>query len=320
MSTLIVDDDPIARQYLRRTVESLGHDCLTAEGGDQAWEAFKKYHPQVIISDLLMPGVDGIELCRRIRRDPDGGFPSFIMVTAMTDERHALEGMAAGADDYLTKPLNVNDLRRRLIAAARLNRMHRKLGEQQRELERLNSDLKRIARIDALTGLGNRLRLQEDLVKMNANIDRHHNSYGVGIIDVDGFKSYNDSFGHLEGDRALKAVAASIGSHIRTGDFAYRFGGDEFVCIFPQESLQGTQEALERIRKSVQQLAIPHPDNKPVRVISVSAGATLCTQAVQGRSERLMTAADQALYTAKHEGGNRVKTSAQSETSESPLE
>jgi len=132
---LLAEDSAASRFLLQRAVEELGHECVVAEDGEQAWEIYKRHDPEVVISDWIMPGLDGDELCRRIRADADGPYTYFVMLTSLEDKEHVLRGMQAGVDDYLTKPLDRNDLTARLIAASRVTALHRQIVEQQRELE-----------------------------------------------------------------------------------------------------------------------------------------------------------------------------------------
>jgi two-component system cell cycle response regulator len=308
MKVLIVDDDDLSRMVLAEALHRLGHECEAADGGERAWKLFQENRPDVVISDWMMPDVDGLDLCRLIRCEEGAAYASFILVTGLDDEEHALEGMLAGADDYLAKPLDMKSLKMRLIAADRLNKVHRALADHENELRRLNVEINRTARIDPLTGLGNRLRMQEDLAALDANVDRYDVTYCLGLLDVDCFKSYNDDFGHLAGDRALQAVATVIAREVRGGDVAYRFGGEEFVCIFPWQSQKSTFNVLERIRKAVQALAIPHPGNAPAGVITISAGGSWPVSTGSVRAERPLKEADDALYVAKEGGRNLVVT------------
>lgn len=310
MKILVVDDDPVSRMIAEQAVRSLGHHCISADGGEAAWELFCLEHPDVVISDWMMPDLDGVAFCRRIRADGAGIYSSFILVTSLDDTQHALEGMLAGADDYLSKPLNVDELHMRLIAASRLNELHRRLDDHQHFLEGLNDELRRTARVDALTGLGNRLRLREDLATLNSRMTRYGDTYCICVLDIDRFKSFNDNYGHLEGDRALKAVADAISGQVRSEDSTYRFGGEEFVCVFRSLAVSEAASVLDRIRLAVQGLGIEHAGNQPWGVVTISAGAAAAIAVDPTRPERLLEPADQALYLAKNSGRNRVETAA----------
>jgi diguanylate cyclase (GGDEF)-like protein len=171
---------------------------------------------------------------------------------ALLDE--ILEGMTAGADDYLVKPLDPDDLQARLIAAARVTCLHRQLAQQRTELQSLNQELTAIARRDPLTGLGNRRALQEDLELLEARVTRYGHRYCMALFDVDHFKAYNDAYGHQAGDEVLHAVAAQLKDKARSGDAIYRYGGEEYLCIFPEQSLATGIHAVQRMRIGVERL------------------------------------------------------------------
>src|SRR6478735_5077960 len=196
MKVLIADDEPGTRLLLATTLERLGHACLTAEDGDQAWERFRAEEPAMVVTDWQMPGLDGTELARRIRQRAAAAYTYVVVLTGAADESSARAAMEAGADDVLLKPLDAADLERKLIAADRVTAMHR----------RLHAD----ARHDPLTGIGNRLRLAEDLEAVCGRVERYGHAYCVAIADVDHFKAYNDAHGHPRGDDVLRAVASSL--------------------------------------------------------------------------------------------------------------
>jgi diguanylate cyclase (GGDEF)-like protein len=197
--------------------------------------------------------------------------------------------MEAGADDLVAKPLDAAELERKLIAAARVTELHR----------RLHAD----ARQDALTGVGNRLRLDEDLVALCGRVERYGHSYCVAMFDVDDFKAYNDAHGHPAGDDVLRAVAGALAGGVRAGDRLYRYGGEEFALLLAEQSLEAAAEAAERLRAAVEALAIPHPAGG---VVTVSAGVA-ATAGTACAPEKLIAAADAALYAAKAAGRNRVR-------------
>ena len=305
MKILIAEDDAVSRTILRRAVEKIGHECLAAADGEEAWSLYKE-NPDldVIISDWMMPGVDGLELCRRVRGDNRDGYTYFIFLTALGDREHLLQGLEAGADDYLSKPLDRDELGMRLTSALRVTELHRRLAVQNEELEQLNRMLFEQSRQDPLTSLGNRLRLREDLQVLQSRADRYGHSYAVVLCDVDFFKAYNDRYGHLAGDDVLRRVAATFSSGLRTGDTAYRFGGEEFLLVLPEQDAATATAITERLRRAVEDLGIPHADGLPLGVVTVSAGVAVSAQA--GAADGLLKAADRALYAAKESGRNRV--------------
>jgi diguanylate cyclase (GGDEF)-like protein len=245
MKVLIADDEPGTRLLLTTTLERLGHACVAAEDGDQAWERFLEEEPAMVVTDWQMPGLDGTEIARRIRE-------------------------------------------RKLIAADRVTAMHR----------RLHAD----ARHDPLTGIGNRLRHAEDLEAVCGRVARYGHAYCVAIADVDHFKAYNDAHGHRRGDDVLRAVASSLRDTVRTGDTVYRYGGEEFVVLLPEQTLAGAEQAAERLRAAVEALALPHPGGGSITVSIGVAGLGDGTCA----PDALFETADQALYAAKEDGRNRV--------------
>src|SRR5439155_15266341 len=251
-------------------VRRLGHECVVAMDGTQAWSLFQSKGADIVISDWMMPGHDGIELCNRVRQHHGASYTYFILLTALGDKQHFMAGMQAGADDYLTKPLDRDELQVRLIAASRVTSLHLQLADKNAELERLNLALIESARTDPLTQLGNRLRLREDLEALQARVERYDHSYCAALCDLDSFKSYNDHYGHLAGDDALRAVASAISEHSRSGDGTYRFGGEEFLIILAEQSLETATVAVERVRRAVEELAIPHVGNAPFEKVTIS--------------------------------------------------
>jgi diguanylate cyclase (GGDEF)-like protein len=305
---LVAEDDPVSLLILRRAVEKLGHECLTAGDGEQAWQLYKQTpEVDVIISDWMMPDVDGIELCRRVRDEERKEYTYFIFLTALSDNEHLLMGFEAGADDYLSKPLDREELKVRMVSASRLNKLYRQLTEQREELERLNAQLADQARTDPLTELGNRLRMQEDLESLDARKERYGQTYCVVICDIDFFKSYNDNYGHPAGDGILRRVAAVIKSHCRSGDVAYRYGGEEFLIILPEQTQESGIAMAERLRRAIEELEIPHGARKPPEVITISAGVAAAVRDEEKSIEALLQESDETLYKAKKAGRNCVR-------------
>jgi diguanylate cyclase (GGDEF)-like protein len=306
VKVLIAEDDAVSRLMLRRSIEQLGHEVLVATDGTDAWELYRRTEVDVIVSDWLMPGMDGLDLCRRVRASQRETYTYFMLLTSLEGKQHFMQGMQAGADDYLTKPLDREELQVRLQVASRVTSLHHQLAEKTRELERANHALAESARRDPLTGLGNRLQLREDLYRLQRWLDRYGRSFGVALCDVDRFKLYNDRYGHVAGDEVLQAVSTSVADTIRSGDMAYRYGGEELLIIMPEQSAETSVIAMERVREAVEHLAIEHVSNRPHGVVTISVGLVAIGQGEQLPWEVVLNRADMALYRAKAEGRNRV--------------
>jgi two-component system chemotaxis response regulator CheY len=214
--------------------------------------------------------------------------------------------MKAGVDDYLVKPLDPDALQARLIGAARVTSLHRQLGRQRIELEVLNDELTTIARRDPLTGLRNRRALDEDLDLLEARVTRYGHRYCLALLDVDHFKSYNDTYGHQAGDKVLQGVAAQLTAQARDGDAIYRYGGEEFLCMFPEQSLDSGTVAVDRMRTGLEELAIAH-SGTPFGVLTMSAGLAMLDPDHVRSATEVLQEADGALYRAKRLGRNRVE-------------
>ena len=199
MRILVVDDEPLSRHVMQAAVERLGHEWTAAEDGEAAWQCFTQDKPHVLITDLMMPRVDGLELCRRVRADTRAGYTYIILVTVLGERQDVLRGMEAGADDYLIKPVDLFALQARLIAAQRVTDLHA-------ELEHHRAQLAHLARHDPLTGLANRRALQEDLEVLHSRSQRYGRRFALAMCDLDRFKAYNDTQGH----QALRAVGAAM--------------------------------------------------------------------------------------------------------------
>jgi two-component system, cell cycle response regulator len=291
MKVLIADDEPGTRLLLATTLERLGHACVAAEDGDQAWERFLEEEPAMVVTDWQMPGLDGTEIARRIRERPAAAYTYVVVLTGAADESSARAAMEAGADDVLLKPLDAADLERKLIAADRVTAMHR----------RLHAD----ARHDPLTGIGNRLRLAEDLEAVCGRVERYGHAYFVAIADVDHFKAYNDAHGHPRGDDVLRAVASSLRDTVRTGDTVYRYGGEEFVVLLRNTSVEAVPQTAERLRHAVGDVPVVLTDDLWLTTTVSVGGAAWPVHA--NSADELVRVADQALYAAKRLGRNRVQ-------------
>jgi diguanylate cyclase (GGDEF)-like protein len=306
LEILVVEDDPSTRAAVRAAVRSLGHECRSAADGSEACRMLAERPADVVISDWEMPRMTGAELCRRIREMEDGRYTYFILMSGFHDRGHLLEGMAAGADDYQKKPIDLDELEARLVSAARVVALHRRLAEREDNLRRDSTQLWAASRTDALTGVGNRLRMEEELAAASSRAHRYGHRFSLAIIDVDQFKPFNDGLGHVAGDEALKQVAKALRRAVRAGDGIYRYGGEEFVVLLPEQSLADARCAIERVREEVLKQGIARPEKG--QRLTVSAGVAELDQRIDASVEDWIARADAALYVAKTNGRNRVET------------
>lgn len=301
MIVLVADDDPGSLLVAKAAVARSGHDCLTAKNGDEAWALFLEHRPDVVVTDWMMPGLDGLALSRAIRAQAPDLYTYIVLLTSQGSRDDVLAGLAAGADDYVTKPLDPFVLHTRLLVAKRVTTLHADLAHYRKMLSQQ-------ARTDPLTGLGNRLKLTEDLAQLHARSQRYGEEYCLAMCDVDNFKRYNDIYGHQAGDLALRAVAAALARVARSSDGVYRYGGEEFLLVLPSQSKQGAKDMLERALLAVQGLNIIHTGD-PTGHVTLSAGISAFTRGRHADADRVLGEADAALYTAKAAGRNRVDQS-----------
>lgn len=299
MKILAVDDDQVTLLSVQAMAASLGHDCEIAANGRAAWRALQAGGIEVLISDRNMPDMDGLQLCRLVRAELAATYVYVVMATALDEPDQVKEGMLAGADDYLTKPIRLEDLRLRLIAAERVSSLHRRM-------EVLNMELRTVARKDPLTGLGNRLSLESDLKTLAARVARYGHRGAIAVLDLDHFADYNNRYGESAGDRALKAVAATLTSNCRAGDSCYRYGGEVLLCVYAEQTAEGARIAVERFREALRAQLIEHQGSPFGKLLTVSAGIAEMNSDQHDPAE-VVRHADSALHHAKGLGRNSVE-------------
>jgi diguanylate cyclase (GGDEF)-like protein len=295
---LIAEDDNVSRRVLQAMLEKWGYQVVVARDGAEAWEVLQKPDsPALAILDWMMPGVEGVELCRRVRRMSDRDYVYVILLTARDRREDVIGGMEGGADDYLIKPIDSAEFRARLGAANRIL-------ELQSQLLAARDALRDRATHDPLTGLWNRSATLDALERDLARAQRQGAPLGVLMADLDYFKRVNDTFGHDAGDDVLRQLARRTLSFIRAYDTLGRYGGDEFLIVAPDCDAQAAVGLAERIRQCIA--------NEPVAAaegslpLTISIGVTT-NQGGDPKADALVQAADQAMYRAKNAGRNRVE-------------
>ena len=298
MRVLIADDDPAARRLLEVNLTNWGYQVVSVASGQEAIDALQAPDaPSLAILDWQMPGIDGVEVCRRSRKQAEGRYTYIILLTARNQKEDIVEGLQAGADDYVIKPFDNYELQARVRAA-------RRIVELQDQLIASRDALEVLATHDPLTGLWNRRAIFEILKREIARSQRQGTPLAVILADVDRFKEINDTYGHLAGDQVLGEIARKMAARLRAYDSIGRFGGEEFMIVSPECHMAAPQTLAERIRASI--------EADPVRLgdrdlgVTVSLGVAVGGPGGADLRDKLLRAADAALYRAKQEGRNRV--------------
>ena len=301
---LIVDDHEDNIELLRARLEARGYLTSSATDGQHALDAVAAEAPDLILLDIMMPRVDGIEVARRIKRDPSLPFIPIIMQTALDSTEQKVEGLDAGADDYITKPINFAELEARVRSLLRIKVLQEEVEDQKRELSRMNEQLLRLSLTDALTELDNRRNLQERLQEMYEHSARLTEPLAVVMTDIDKFKSVNDTYGHHAGDEVLKQIAKLLKGEAREIDRVGRFGGEEFMMLLPGTTVDEAVQFAERVRIATEAHTFTFEGGTLQRTASFGVAAWPHTRLQN--CDSLVRAADDALYVAKETGRNRV--------------
>ncbi len=306
MRVLVVGDKEEERRILVDALHELGHSVSEADDGITGWLAFKKGTYDLILSDFIMTKMNGLDLCRKVRSQARNRYTYIIICSTLSGKQHVLDGFKSGVDDYLPKPVDLRELRGRLLSAERVTEVHNALAESNRKLQDLSEQLREESRKDALTGVGNRLRFADDIPGRLDECKRYGHRFYLALCDIDNFKKYNDTYGHLEGDNALRLVAQALEGHIRSSDRVYRMGGEEFLVILTAQTLQGATVAAERLRGKVEELGLVHSQNDPYNLVTLSIGLAPLTATEESQLDSDLRKADDMLYRAKDTGRNRV--------------
>lgn len=299
---LIVEDDPVSGKMLEKLLIKAGFQVILAREGRTALDILAERFLPLVITDWMMPVMDGLELCRAVRRGKYPGYIYLILLTARDSQQDLIEGLGAGADDYLTKPFHHNELLARLNTA-------RRILEMESSLRRAGEEIRRLSIVDPLTQVYNRLYLNERLPQELARARRYGSPLSLILCDLDHFKQVNDHFGHIAGDRVLASLAQCLKTHTREGiDWIARFGGEEFLVVLPQTSPKGACRVAERMRREFHEFS--HQKETGEIRVTASFGVAGWSDPVAlsdpNPLEALFQKADEALYRAKREGRDRV--------------
>jgi diguanylate cyclase (GGDEF)-like protein len=301
---LIVDDHEDNVELLRARLESWGYTTETATNGAEALQKVDDAPPDLILLDVMMPVIDGIEVARRIKGNEELPFIPIIMQTALDSTENKVEGLEAGADDYITKPIDFAELKARLTSMLRIKRLQEELRERETELLEANERLKHMSQTDGLTGLDNRRHLEDRLREMFEHARRLNEPFSCVMCDLDRFKSVNDTHGHQAGDAVLKQFARILKREVREIDRVGRYGGEEFMLLLPGTVLDAGVTFAERVRKQVESNTFTFGEVSICR--TASFGVSAWPHPRISDCDGLMRAADDALYVAKETGRNRV--------------
>ncbi|MBB4845623.1 diguanylate cyclase (GGDEF)-like protein [Paucibacter oligotrophus] len=302
---LLVDDQEATRQVLVAQLHAAGHAVEQADSAESALTLFRQHAPDLVLLDVEMPGHDGYWVASQLRASEAGGWTPIIFLSSLDQDHNLWQAIESGGDDYLVKPVSGTVLQAKLRAMQRLRRMQNRLIELSDELRVANEQLTRISHEDALTGLPNRrgfdLRLQQEIL----SAQRDQTPLTLVLCDIDFFKGYNDTLGHVEGDACLQQLGQLLRSLCRRPrDYPARYGGEEFALILPGTPRSGAMTFARALLRTLELKAIPHPCSSIAKHLTLSGGITTCVPDKTSSAEGLLRRADEALYAAKSRGRN----------------
>lgn len=302
---LVVDDIPLNVELLRTYLKSSGYSVFEAHDGEEALKSVAQNKPDLILLDIMMPKINGFEVCRKLKSDPRTQFVPIVMVTALQSVEDKVQGLEVGADDFITKPFNKMELLARVKSLLRIKFLHDELEKKIIQLDEARKRLQQLAVTDGLTGLFNHRFFKEQLMHEFNRATRTKSSLSLAMIDIDYFKFYNDENGHPAGDIVLKKISKLIQRNLRKIDIAARYGGEEFVVILPETSHNAAKIVTEKIRRLVEEEPIIHEQKQPNKKLTISLGLATYPDDTKD-PDKLISVADQRLYKAKQGGRNRV--------------
>lgn len=308
---LIAEDDPVSRRLLELFLVKWGFEVTIATSGTEALHLLERMDaPRLAILDWMMPGMEGIQVCQKLRESADRRYVYVLLLTARTQKEDLLQGLKSGADDYLTKPFDAQELRARLHVGQRILDL-------QDQLIAAGEQLLYRATHDSLTGIVNRGVIMDTLRQERARQAREGGSFGLILADLDHFKYVNDTYGHLAGDEVLREAARRMTASIRPYDSVGRYGGEEFLIVVPSSDAKGTLGLAERIRRAIE--AQPVLANSIPISVTASLGVTASVSSSPLDAQEILRLADAALYRAKELGRNRCELAKAPEPATTPI-
>ncbi len=299
MQILVIDDNRLIREMVSAIIADEGYTPFTATGAQEAHAVLDTTDIDLILMDVEMPDVDGFELTRQIRQRLKEHWIPIIFLTGKANQEHLVEGIDAGGDDYLNKPVNSIVLSAKIRAMARIAQMKAALDE-------ANQQLLKLTHLDALTGAINRRGMDEALDRAWRITQREKTDLSLVLIDIDHFKAYNDNYGHPQGDICLQTFSQIIQAQLfRAGDLLARYGGEEFILILPNTPIEGALLLCERIIAALAEANLPHSFSDTSPHVTASFGIS-STQSTAESTSQLIEQADKALYVSKESGRNRL--------------
>jgi diguanylate cyclase (GGDEF)-like protein len=299
---LVVDDVPVNVQLLTTYLTSVGYEVFTARDGEEALEKVAATQPDLILLDVMMPKLNGFEVCERVKSDPTTRIIPVIMVTALNEIEDKIKATESGADDFVSKPFNKLELLTRVKSLLRIKQLHDELRAKVKELELARERLRQLAITDGLTGLYNHRYLKEHLEQELLRANRHQLRVSVAMLDIDHFKKFNDAYGHPAGDAILRTLAKLLKDNIRKIDLAARYGGEEFCLVLVETNKTAAVIAAEKVRRIVEAYSFDiSNDSLPLSTIAPSAPWTPHAAAGEAKPDLAEVAANVA-FAEEHNG------------------
>ncbi|MCP4271338.1 MAG: diguanylate cyclase [Gammaproteobacteria bacterium] len=298
MRVMLVEDDRAVMMVTSSYIESFGFEVIPAYDGETAVELFDPNTIDIVFMDYILPGIDGFETTRQLRETHSDEWFPIIFLTSSKGDEHLANGLAAGGDDYLYKPVSPVVLESKIKAMARIVKM-------QKDLLMANKKMERLSFLDGLTEVYNRRGFDRSLGNEWRRMRRDENTLSLLMIDVDYFKKFNDLYGHQAGDDCLKAIATTLDKNtFRPADIVARYGGEEFAVLLPGTDANGAKQTADRLVKSIEAENIEHKDSETSPYVTISIGIAESGKRGNNNTKKLIKAADKGLYMAKSQGKN----------------